>query len=55
METIQLNKFELLNTNGGHIGGTVNDAIGLFTATRGFLCGLREGWSSFWSQDLQIR
>ncbi len=55
METIQLNKYELLNINGGRIGGAVNDAIGLYTATRGFLCGLAEGWGAFWSQNLKIR
>jgi hypothetical protein len=55
MNTIQLNKSELLSINGGGIGGSVNDAIGLFTATRGFLCGLAEGWNAFWSQDLKIR
>lgn len=52
METIQLNKFELLNINGG---SAVTDAIGLYRATRGFLCGLAEGWGAFWSQDLKIR
>jgi len=55
METIQLNKFELLNINGGFIGGTVNDAIGFYKATKAFMCGFSEGWSSFWSQDLKIR
>jgi hypothetical protein len=54
METIQLDKFELLNINGGYAKPN-GPAHGIIKFGMKFWCGFAEGWSDFWNQDLKIR